>query len=1062
LARFAGTVLDAARKPLPAAIVVARSADGAIATTRANERGEFAVEVLPPGPYALLVDGEGHAPWTRQRQAPGSGIVVQLERGGTLEGRVIDGGTRQPAAGVRVVAAEAARGSGSSWEPGFGHRSAVTNDAGRFRITGVGRGFVDLTASGASALGARLRNQRAGASPALLVLLPMGQVSGQVLDPEGKPARGAVVRLEPGAPSFRGGGTAVAADDDGRFAIEALEPGTWRVLARGPGAAPDWAMVEVERGAIADVPLRLEAPVAVGGRLVDEGRQPASEGRLEWLEKDGEPVPRSLTTMLTVRSSGDGRFAVSGLPPGRHRLEARAPGFAPETFEATAVRGDADAGDVRLSRGLTVRGVVRGPDGRPVPDAVVRVELGPQPVPVESPETRSGSDGRFTLPGLRPGAVRLVASAEGLGRGTASAETGVDDVVLVLKPYGGIRGVVVDEAQRPVTAFRVTARAPDFRGFHTDEASDAEGRFELRDVEPGTYAVEARAPGRVRAALPAVVVSEGVPTDVGTLVLRGGGTIRGQVVDKSGAPVAGAELTGRQGRNQISFGDDTTAVSDAAGQFELNGFAAGPVQLAATHPLYAPAQATVEVDPAGEPAEATLTLSTGGRIEGRLARRDGTPITTGRINVMPLNAIGPGGLLLLAPDADGRFVAERVPPGRVRVTWLKGSGGSFQSAQMREAEVVDGQTTTLDLTLAEIRVSGKVTRGGQPVPGVRVQFAGGQSMRMMFSGGGRGARPDAEQPGVTREDGTYEITVDEPGPGRISVASLDGRTSYPNREVTVPDVEAWTLDIALPAALVRGSVVDAGGQPVEAIVTAGKVEGDGGVSSTAQAGADGRFELTVEPGTWRLRARAMGFSGDPADVEVSEAGLEDVRLTLTRARTLRGRVVDAAGRGIAGASVSARAPGLMQPWTESEADGRFQIPSVPDAPITVAAATTLGAFAFRPSARVADDELVLSLRAGARLRARVVDESGAPVPGAWVAPRVVAGEAFQVAQAPLTTDGDGRVELWIPAGFGRVEVHASVSGRPGSGTVALDPAEGQELEAEITWKAPAPGTPPGV
>lgn len=1054
VARFAGTVLDAGQKPLAGARVVVRGETGEAVVARTDAAGAFSVECRERGPWHLSIDAAGHAPRRLRNQKPGAGLRLTLERGLAIEGRVVDGATRQPVTGARVTAAESMRDPGANWLPGLGQRVATTDAEGRFRIDNVGRGFLDLAASAPGIGAARLRNVRAGARPELLVLLPMGGLQGVVVDADGTGLGGATVRLEP-APGTRGSTQTVTAGGDGRFSADGLEPGSWRAVARAAEHAPAWTTATVEREAVADVELRLGPRRAVSGRTLDERDAAVSQAYVTWVEADGEPVPESIA--VTTNAGRDGRFRVEGLPPGRHRLEARAAGYVPERFEVSIARGDGDAGDVRLARGLTVRGLVRGPDGRPVPDAHVHADMGPMPVVRQSAETWTDAEGRFVLPGLPPGTHNLAASADGVGRGRGRAETGAEDVVITLRAWGAIRGVAVDERGEPVAPMRASARSPEVFGGRGEEFADPGGVFELNELEAGSYTVEVRAPGRVRVALPSIAVTSGAVTDVGTVVLRGGGSVVGSVVDKAGSPIVGAEVSGRQGQRFVT-GDETVAITDVAGQFELGGFAAGPVQLAASHALFAPANATVEVDPAQGPAEARLTLFTGGRLEGRLARRDGSPVTLGRINVMSVNA-PMGGLGLLQPDADGRFVAERLAPGRVRVTWLKGEGGRFESAQMREVEIADGETSTVDIVAAEIRVSGRITRGGQPLPGVRVQVTGTQSMRMMFVAGTRGPGGAAETPpGVTREDGSYELTVDQPGPAQVAVVSLDGRTRYPARDVQIPDAESHVLDVDLPAALVRGTVVDAEGRPLEATLMLTPKGGRTG--AFARSGADGRFELGVDPGEWTLTAREPGYSATPLALTVPEAGLEDVRVVLAPGRALRGRVVDATGRGLAGAMITVQAAGPVAP-AESGPDGRFELTSVPDAAVSVAAASATGAFALRTGVRAGDEEVVLRLRPGALLKARVVGPDGAPVAGAYVFARFPGGPSVSAMRVP-TTDAGGAVELPVPAGLGVIEVTASAGGGL-SATITLQPGEAADLEAEIALKPPpAPGTPPGV
>ena len=91
--------------------------------------------------------------------------------------------------------------------------------------------------------------------------------------------------------------------------------------------------------------------------------------------------------------------------------------------------------------------------------------------------------------------------------------------------------------------------------------------------------------------------------------------------------------------------------------------------------------------------------------------------------------------------SDGRFVIEHAAPGTGHLMVLSAwPGAMMQSGLRREVEVREGETTTVDIVLREILVSGRVTRAGAPAPGLRVE-ANGSGQFMMGGGPLQGVPP---------------------------------------------------------------------------------------------------------------------------------------------------------------------------------------------------------------------------------------------------------------------------------------------------------------------------------
>ena len=251
----------------------------------------------------------------------------------------------------------------------------------------------------------------------------------------------------------------------------------------------------------------------------------------------------------------------------------------------------------------------------------------------------------------------------------------------------------------------------------------------------------------------------------------------------------------------------------------MRGVRPGRATVTATHPSYAAGQVVgVEVDPQKGPAEAKIVLSVGGRIEGSVRKRDGTPLPGLRLTAAPRRPsdeafVGSG--VSAVVQSDGTFSMEHLAPGPATVTLTtQPSFGVSIGVQSKDVMVVEGQATPVDFTSRELRVSGRVTRGEAAMSGVRVVMRS-LPYTMSMSGANSGGVPAAETgprrlEGVTREDGSYELIALNPGATWLEVSSRDGLVQYTSHTIELPDVESHVFDIQLHGAPVTGKVVEQG------------------------------------------------------------------------------------------------------------------------------------------------------------------------------------------------------------------------------------------------------------
>lgn len=214
------------------------------------------------------------------------------------------------------------------------------------------------------------------------------------------------------------------------------------------------------------------------------------------------------------------------------------------------------------------------------------------------------------------------------------------------------------------------------------------------------------------------------PTEV-SLVLGGGLSIAGAVVDSNDTPIPGVQVVARRVRDferslPQSLARDGTAVSDAAGAFELRGLDEGVHVLVAASAGKSPYDSlgglrSLVQAPAGVRG-VRIVLPDESSITGEAIFEDGTAPTTLSVWV---DDRGP----LEAPTQDGRFYLADVPPGARRLSFA-----SVSASQVAELNVEVPVGAELDMGVVKLRraasVSGVVvSERGDPIAGAEVMAA---------------------------------------------------------------------------------------------------------------------------------------------------------------------------------------------------------------------------------------------------------------------------------------------------------------------------------------------------
>ncbi len=553
---------------------------------------------------------------------------------------------------------------------------------------------------------------------------------------------------------------------DGSFVFDAVGAGSVRFTARHPEHAPgSSAIVTLDGRTPRDgVEVVLPAGVTVSGSVVDTGGAPVASARVRVGVAGAGMIsaaPRQ------VFSDDQGAWTLRGLP--RKALEAVA---MHDSGASEAVAVDARAADVTgvelvLAVTGTITGVVVDAEGEPLEG--VQVSAGPDfrarnQASFEQwrlrgfPEDLSDAGGRFTLSGLAEGDYRLRASRSqrrgggrrGMMNQGVAAKAGDRDVKIVLPADGSVAGkVAFDDGSAP-TAFTVSV------GFMPEPFASEDGGFRVDDLPPGEHDLSVRGngfqPHNVR-----VTVKSNEVTELGTMIVKKGRTIRGVVI-AGGAPVAGATVyAGRQifgtgSSNKAEFGgppggrDTLDTTTDERGAFALTGFGKQDLAIVAEHAEHGRSRALRLV--AGDPAEQSLTivLEPFGALVGTV--KDGANLAEGIIiTVQPTS--GSGAMYSVASGADGSFRLDRLAPDTYKVSAMTGMnpmrGMGFFS---KTVAVESDQETRVDVVIEKgpisVAATGK-TADGAPVSGMgwistgAVVAANGRELQLRLAQQGEGS-----------------------------------------------------------------------------------------------------------------------------------------------------------------------------------------------------------------------------------------------------------------------------------------------------------------------------------
>ena len=607
---LAGVVVEAGtRTPVPDVLVEVGGGDGESsfsfgggATARTDAQGRFRLERLKPGRYKPTATGRGVYGEPADSVLLGLGqrvddVTIEVHPARVVIGRVeIDSAGKRAPCAHGYVSLRGSDNSRNEWD--------TTDDDGQIELRAVRAGTYEVMVSCDGYLEQDRYQPVTVADQDVTGLVwavtAGGSVRGVVRTADGEPVAGVQMSAQTSGAAARAQRSwgSDTSRDDGSYLLTGLVAGdytlrVWSDEHRAPEPPPKVTVV-VGKATQADLTLAVDG--AIDGIVVDTESKPVSGADIRITGG------RGFMGGASARSGEDGHFLLRGVEPGDRRViaargwsdELRKPGTTDDDVQGEKVKVIAGkTATVRLvveSRAGVIKGVVKDDQGQAVVDAWVvasresdaagalagganrdsRWTWGRNDRPVVTDQ-----GGAFTIRELSPGTYTVRGFRRGGGEAVAEHVAVGGSVTLVIKATGLIGGTVTTKAGLAVDEFEVGVSDIKIGFTRSESFYMTGGRFTIRDLPAGTFAVTVTASGG--RALQDVTLTAGEQHAGMAFVLEENLTVRGRIVDVvSGAPVAGlsCRITPRKGNNngfiiQMGADGEKKHISGDDGRFEI-------------------------------------------------------------------------------------------------------------------------------------------------------------------------------------------------------------------------------------------------------------------------------------------------------------------------------------------------------------------------------------------------------------------------------------------------------------------------------------------------------------
>ncbi len=574
----------------------------------------------------------------------------------------------------------------------------------------------------------------------------------------------------------------------------------------------------------------------------------------------------------------------------------------PPSTDSTDVRDR----DVRLEAPYLLAGrVVDVATGEAVPRALV------WPDAVPGLYVRTDASGVFDLSVGSDGyTATLLLAASGYAspmRVTTARLADAPGAALGLVPAAVVGGLVVDESASPVggAVARVEPVGGTISSRHADSrrtTTGADGRFWIESVPyDSAYELTVEAEGYARASERRTGIERGVATEDVRIVLEFGRSVRGCVVDATGAPVAGAMVRLLAPLEEpelgVTFLDHDVAqsvVSRSDGGFEFLRVVGSRATLLIEHQEHPVLATELDLHPQHNGTDLGIfSMAPGLVIEGQVVDADGRPVVGASVTAAQVTDVPGYRDRMDVTDEDGRFRLGGLLP---TLADLSVSAEGFGPVAAPGVRPGTDEPTRIELSAAGVVLGRVVDETGGPLNGVSVLLAAEDvSSGLSWNHVVFGCK--------TADDGSFRF--DALGPGRWVAEARSHMGASAEESVEVLPGETAEMELRLRRRdVLTVAVSNQLGMPLSGAEVMVTPAGRAARREFGVTDASGRVSLAVRPGEVLVSGRSRNMPVTSRRLMV-EPGHNDLSLRLEPGWKISGVVLSEVGGAVGHAIVEA-------------------------------------------------------------------------------------------------------------------------------------------------------------
>jgi protocatechuate 3,4-dioxygenase beta subunit len=400
------------------------------------------------------------------------------------------------------------------------------------------------------------------------------------------------------------------------------------------------------------------------------------------------------------------------------------------------------------------------------------------------------------------------------------------------------------------------------------------------------------------------------------------------------------------------------------------------------------AQVTPDKGASAAPAKEPAAPAVAGKVTGRVVNaKDGSPVAGADVRLLRRGTYsGQPPTRRTTTSTQGEFTFDAVAPGQYRLWAFHGNLASrtrmYQGETVAVAE--DGATKPVVLKMQPaiaVRVTVLAQPDGKPIPGARV--------RLIWT--------DTDRDHFTDAQGQVELRGLTPETWHVQAAAKDRAAVV--RILNLATQQPASLEMKLaPGGAVQGTVKDDSGLPVAGVgmnVYGGERPGEPLDYVETDAQGRYRFDYLALGQTLKLYASKREYLADTREFHIDPnngrlARLDVVLNKRPHGGSVRGTVTDRQGKPVAGAEIINQGPSSNEARrARTDANGKFLLENVYADSFGHELVVKARGFApqrveFKPGPAAQPTEVAVTLEPGHRIKGRVVNEAGKPIPGVIV------------------------------------------------------------------------------